>query len=194
MSRITSRTPLFKGWSSIDQVAVRHNDGTIWQRTLEYHGDAAAALPFDPERRTCLMVSMPRIPLIEAAEADLLEAPAGMLDEGEDAETCARREAMEEAGVRLGDLEFVTRIWTMPGLSNERVSIFLAPYGVADRVSAGGGVPHENEQITTVELGLSTLQTMVQQGRLLDGKTLIAAQALILRRPDLFADLPSDDR
>lgn len=186
MSRIVSRSPLFKGWSSIDKVVVRHPDGTEWSRTLEYHGHAAAVLPFDPDRRVCLLVTMPRVPLIEAGESALLEAPAGMLDPDESAEAAARREALEEAGVKLGELEFIARIWTMPGLSNERVSIFLARYGARDRVSAGGGLTSENEQITPIELSLAELRSLVDEGKLLDGKTLMAAQALILRHPHIF--------
>ncbi len=186
MSRIISRRPLFKGWSSIDEVVIRHPDGTEWLRTLEHHGEAAAVLPFDPDRGTCLLVAMPRVPLIEAGEPSLLEAPAGMLDPGEPAEAAARREALEEAGVQLGQLEFVTRIWTMPGLSNERVSIFLARYGAQDRIAAGGGTEAENEQIVPVELELVQLRALVDDGALLDGKTLIAAQALMIRQPDLF--------
>ena len=45
MSEIVSRALLFRGWSSIDQVTVRHEDGSEWVRSMEYHGDAAAVLP-----------------------------------------------------------------------------------------------------------------------------------------------------
>ena len=56
-----------------------------------------------------------------------------MIDPGEAPEACARREAMEELGVRLETLEPVSRVWSSPGVSSERISLYLAPYGLADR-------------------------------------------------------------
>ncbi len=76
---------------------------------------------------------MPQAPVIEAKDADLLEAITGALD-GEVPEVCCRREALEEAGVQFGPLEEVAQIWTMPTPSSERVTLFLAPYRAADCV------------------------------------------------------------
>src|ERR1700731_1981702 len=73
------------------------------------------------------------------------EACAGMI-ENEDADTTARREAYEELGVDLPSLEFVGRVWSSPGVSTERQSLFLAPYRSADRISDGGGVKGEHEE------------------------------------------------
>ena len=78
-------------------------------------------------------------PFHVAGEASMLETPAGRLDESDPA-ACARREAMEEVGLRLGELEPVLVTWTMPALSTERAHLFLAPYRAADRVAAGGGL------------------------------------------------------
>lgn len=187
MSEIVQRIRLLEGWSRVDRVLVRHADGTEWDRTLEDHGLAAAVLPYDPVRRTCLLVSMPRPAVLAFGSGDdLLEAPSGMLDDGETFEEAARREALEEAGLQFGDLEPVVTLWTMPGLSTERVGIFLAAYEPGARVSAGGGAPDENEQIAITEIYFADLKRMVMTGRLEDGKTLVAAQALMLRHPYLF--------
>ena len=114
------------------------------------------------------------------------EACAGMI-ENEDADTTARREAYEELGVDLPSLEFVARVWSSPGVSTERQSLFLAPYRSADRMSDGGGVAGEREGITVVERLLAELAADVDQGRITDGKLLTLVLALRLRRPDLFA-------
>jgi 8-oxo-dGTP pyrophosphatase MutT (NUDIX family) len=71
--------------------------------------------------------------------------------ENDDADTAARREAYEELGVDLPSLEFVARVWSSPGVSTERQSLYLAPYRSADRISDGGGVDGEHEGITVVE-------------------------------------------
>jgi nudix-type nucleoside diphosphatase (YffH/AdpP family) len=106
----------------------------VVSREVERHGNAAAVLPYDVARRTALVVRRFRPPFFDAVgDAPSEEARAGMI-EAEDAETAVRREAHEELGVALGVLEFVARIWSSPGVSTERQSLFLAAYGMADRI------------------------------------------------------------
>lgn len=187
MSEVTDRLRLLDAWCRVDRVVVRHDDGSEWDRVVEDHGASSAVLPYDVSRCVCLMVSMPRpAVLLEGATSNLLEMPAGMLDDGETFEGAALREAHEEAGVRLKSLEPVVTLWTMPGLSTERVGIFLAPYDLSDRVTAGGGALDENERITVSEVPFDRLKAMAMTGQLQDGKTLVAVQALMLRYPSLF--------
>lgn len=187
MSKVIRRSPIVRGWSSLDEVIVRHPDESTWRRTVEHHGVSSAVLPYDEDRKTCVLVSMPRpAVLLAGQEVHLMELPAGMVDDNESYEAAARREALEETGLQLGELELVVELWTMPGLSTERVAIFLAPYAIDDRIAAGGGFEDENEQIAVHELTLSLLGRLATSGTLEDGKTLIAAQALMLKRPELF--------
>lgn len=144
-------------------------------------------LPYDPERRAALLVRQFRAPPFHAAgEAQMLEAPAGRLDE-DDPEACARREAVEEVGLRLGALEPVVFAWTMPALSTERAHLFLAPYRAVDRVGAGGGLSSEQEGISVTEMPLAELAAMADAGALTELKLFALVQTLRLRRPELFA-------
>ena len=121
---------------------------------------------------------------------------AGIIDEGETAETAARREAMEEAGVRLGALEPVGEVWTTPGISTERMSLYLAPYAAADRVGIGGGVQGEHENIKVLELPLAGLGAELAAGRIGDMKLLRerAFRRRILAEPPFHAPAPSPAR
>lgn len=177
---------VYKGWSTLSRVTL--TDGaTRFHREVEDHGQAVGVLPYDPERRVALFVQMPRTPVLLSGETEpLLEAPAGLIDPGEDLETCARREAHEEVGVVLGALEPVGKPWSCPGVSTERIMLYLAPYATADRTGAGGGLAEENENITVVELGLREVAALADAGRLGDLKTLCLIQTLRLRRPELF--------
>jgi 8-oxo-dGTP pyrophosphatase MutT (NUDIX family) len=97
-----------------------------------------------------------------------------------------RREALEEAGVRLSALEPLGQPFSSPGVSTERVALFLAPYAQADRVSDGGGLVGEHEHITVVETPLAEFWTRVEQGGIDDLKTLALAYGLRARHPELF--------
>ena len=121
-----------------------------------------------------------------AEEATYLhECPAGRLD-AEDAEEEVRREALEEVGVRLTDLEFVVDGWSMASVSTERIKLYLAAYGATERVSEGGGLEEENEAIQVIEMPLAELAGRARDGRLTDMKTMLLVLALKDRRPELF--------
>jgi nudix-type nucleoside diphosphatase (YffH/AdpP family) len=184
-AEIVAQIPVYDGWMSVRRLSLRMPDGAIEERHVECHGSAVAVLPYDPDRSVALLVSMPRPPVMLDGGPDLFEAIAGRI-EGAHPDDEARREAAEEAGVRLGALEWVTNLWTMPSVSTERVQLYLAAYTDADRVGPGGGATDENEGITVHEVALSHLADLAQRGALTDAKTLILFQALQLRRPDLF--------
>ena len=182
---IVATEPKYRGWCSILLAQVRYPDGHMVAREIEDHGRAACVLPYDPRRRTVLLVRQLRVPPLHAASvATLLEAPAGLIDPGEDGASAARREAMEEVGVRLGTLERVASAWTMPGISTERMELFLGTYAAADRSGTGGGI--EDESIEVVELPLAELAAAADAGTLDDMKTLVLVQSLRLKHPHLF--------
>lgn len=181
---------VYRGWTTVSKATVRTPLGETFAREIEDHGPGVAVLPYDPERRVALLVQQFRAPVFHlTGRSDVLEAPAGLLD-ADEPETCARREAMEEAGVRLTDLELVAAPFTMPALSSEILHLFLAPYSAADRIAPGGGLAAEHEEITVVELALDEIARASDRGEVLDMKTLVLLFALRLRKPDLFTATP----
>jgi nudix-type nucleoside diphosphatase (YffH/AdpP family) len=185
--RITQIDTVHEGWRKLLKFTVQMPDGRTMVREVLNSQDAAAVLPYDPERRTVILVSQLRVPVMHVeGRSEMVETIAGMLDGGEPAEV-ARREAMEEAGLRLDGLEPVGRAWSAPGITTERVSLFLARYATADRVAEGGGLAEEHEEIEVLEIGIDALAGMLERQEIDDMKTLILAQALQLRHPELFA-------
>ncbi|SFE12383.1 nudix-type nucleoside diphosphatase, YffH/AdpP family [Methylobacterium sp. yr596] len=186
--RIMGTRTVYEGWARYLVAEVRMPDGSRIGREVEDHGPAVAVLPYDRERRVALLVRQFRTPpCFVDGTASLLEAPAGLREE-DDPEACARREAFEEVGLRLSILEPAGRVWSLPGLSTERMDLFLAPYRAADREGAGGGLAEEHESIEVVEVALATLAAEADAGAIADMKTLCLLQTLRLRHPDLFAD------
>jgi nudix-type nucleoside diphosphatase (YffH/AdpP family) len=186
MSKIVDTQTVFEGFSRLLIATVELPDGQTIRREIEDHGRAVCVLPYDPERRTAILVRQFRAP---AALADgrehVLEAVAGSVeDEAPDA--CVYREAMEEAGLKLRAIEHLGTAWSMPGISTEQMDLYLAAYSEADRVGLGGGVADEHEGITVIELPLAELAAMADAGQIIDMKTLAVLQTLRLRKPELF--------
>jgi len=177
---------LHAGWGQYLLATVRLADGTTVRREIEHHGAAACVLPYDPARKTAILVRQFRAPVFYiAGAAETLEAIAGVIEDESPVE-CVKREALEEAGLRLAALEPVGAVFTMPGISTERMHLFLAIYGASDRIGEGGGVAAEHEGTLPVETTLLELSAMADAGTLADLKTLALVQTLRTRRPDLF--------
>jgi nudix-type nucleoside diphosphatase (YffH/AdpP family) len=184
---LLDRQAVWRGRVTVDRLQVRLAGGAQVAREVVSRGDAAAVLPYDAARRCALLVRLFRAPAWDAAnQPELEEACAGKLDAGEAPEAAMRREAMEEMGLSVGELEPVARVWPSPAILTERIWLYLAPYSPADRVGPGGGAPDEHEGITVVERPLAALAALADAGRLEDAKLLILVQALRLRRPELF--------
>lgn len=186
--KILSRETLHEGYLTVLRLRVRLADGAQAVRESATRGDAVAVLPYDPARRCALVVRLFRAPVLDAGgQAALEEACAGMIERGDSAEETARREAGEELGVRLDALEPVARTWSSPGVSSERIALYLAPYAETDRAGRGGGLEAEHELVTAVERPLADLAAESEVGAIADAKLLMLVQALRLRRPELFA-------
>ena len=154
-----------------------------WQRQIREtydRGHAAAVLLHDPERGTVVLVKQFRFPnYADGRDGWLLEVCAGLLD-GDDAETCARRESEEEAGFRVKTLVKTFDADMSPGSVIETISCFVGTFDPASRVSAGGGLEHEGEDIEVVELPLTKALKMIDDGRITDGKSILLLQWLAL--------------
>ncbi len=184
--RIQKVETLYEGWRRLLKVTVEMPDGRTMAREVLNSPDAAAVLPYDPEACKVILIRQFRAPVMHVeGHPDFLEAVAGLLD-GDEPEACARRETMEEAGIRISELEPVGTAWSAPGMTTERLHLFLAPYAAADRVGEGGGLAEEHEEIEVLEIGLDELMGLLERGAIADMKTLALVQALQLRHPELF--------
>jgi nudix-type nucleoside diphosphatase (YffH/AdpP family) len=155
--RLMHTNHIHQGWARFSILHYALEDGTKVVREIEHHGDAIAVLPYDPARGTVFLVRQFRAPVTLITDApDILEFCAGCLEPGEDAESCARRELMEECGLTALTMERIATLWTIPGISTERVTYFLAEVD-GSRRAAGGGLDDEHEFITVVEMPLAEL-------------------------------------
>ncbi|WP_414831664.1 NUDIX domain-containing protein [Afifella sp. YEN Y35] len=182
LPEIVERRRVYAGWNRMDELTVTGLSSEAHKREVIDHGDAASLLPYDAERRTVLLVRQWRAPLAERPEGGfIMEACAGIIDPGETPEEAALREAEEELGVTLGKAEHVASVYPAPGCLTELAHLFLSPYRPEDRKGAGGGKDEEGEAIEVVEISFDRLFALVREAGINDAKTLVLAQALLLR-------------
>ena len=186
MVEIVKVEDVHRGWTRFSIYTFRLDDGSELRRELEDHGRAAAVLPYDPDRRVAMLVRQFRAGMFLAGEPPAFEPPAGIIDPGEDAAGSARREALEEVGLRLTELEALGAYWSSPGSSTERTDLFLAPYSAPDQITAGGGVD-DHENIEVVEVPLAELGAQADRGGIKDLKLMVMVLSLMRRKPELFA-------
>jgi nudix-type nucleoside diphosphatase (YffH/AdpP family) len=186
MNTIVSIDTIHEGWGKFLIATIRLKNGEEIKREIEDHGRVVSVLPYDPKRKCAILIRQFRPPVFLAAkEPDILEVIAGIL-EGKKPAECAKREAFEEAGLKLKKLEHVGCVWTSPGVSTERVDMYLAAYGERDRKGDGGGLAEEHEDITIVEMPLAELAALADSGKLSDAKAMLLVQTLRVKRSDLF--------
>jgi ADP-ribose pyrophosphatase len=147
---------------------VRFPDGKEGELELIRHRGAAAVVPLlgDPRDRD------PEVVLVHqyryAAGGVVYEIPAGLPRDGEDWESCARRELEEETGYRGEAFTRLARFFTTPGFTNEEIHLFLAT-GLQ-----GGQVKRDpDEYIEVVHLPLSRVLKMIHAGEIVDGKSMV---------------------
>lgn len=184
---IVARETVYRGYFRIDRVDLRHPlfDGgmsPIVRREVSERGHAVAVMPYDPIRDEIILIEQFRIGAYDAGwHPWLVEIVAGIVEPGESAEDVARREAVEEAGVALGELIPVCEYQPSPGALTERCTIFLAR---ADARGAGGihGLAEEAEDIRVFVAPFEEAMRMFESGRINNSIVIIALLWLALNR------------
>jgi GDP-mannose pyrophosphatase NudK len=158
----------------------RTRSGEWQERTREVYGNgnSATILPYDPQRGTVLLTRQLRLPtyLQDGLESSI-EACAGKLD-GETAENRIIEEMEEELGYRIAKVERLFELYVSPGAIMEQIVFFTCAYSPADKVSGGGGLPEEGEDIEVIETTLEQAAAMIAAGEIVDAKTVILVQFL----------------
>ena len=143
------------------------------EREIVEHPGAVAIVAVDAADRVTLVRQ-----LREPARKELLELPAGTLEEGEEPLATAKRELEEETGLTGGSWRELAGFYTTPGFCRERMHLFLAEGG-----EAGEARQEEDESIELVPVPVAELRQHVRE--LEDAKT-IAGLLLYLDERDRF--------
>lgn len=132
-------------------------------RQIVLHRGAVVILPVLDDGRVVLIRNT-RI----AVDEELIELPAGTLEEGEDPQASAHRELAEETGYRARSMELLTSFFSSPGILTERMFLYLAT-GLAE----GDTALEQGEDIRAMPVSLDEAIQMARDGRIHDAKTLV---------------------
>jgi 8-oxo-dGTP pyrophosphatase MutT (NUDIX family) len=167
--RVSSETVYEGKFFKVRQDVFRHEDGEDAQREIVEHTGAVGIVVLDEDK-----LWLVRQPREAVGSPDLLEIPAGKLDEeGEEPLETAKRELAEEIGKAAEEWEHLTTFYTSPGFTDEECHVYLAT-GLSDAEAE----TDEHERIDIETRPLSELDALIDEAR--DSKTLIGL--LELRR------------
>ena len=187
---ILEREACFRGFYRLDRLHLRHRQfsgemGPQLSRELFVRHDAVCVLPYDPQRDSVVLIEQFRVGALEkSANPWLLELVAGLIEQDEQPEEVAHREASEEAGLSLGALWPITQYYPSPGGSDERVHLYI---GRCDSEGVGGvhGLAEEGEDIRVHVWPLEDALDAVKDGRIDNAASIIALQWLALNRAEI---------
>lgn len=188
---VEQREVLFKGFYRVDRLRLRHRQfagamGPVVTREMFVRHPAVGVLVYDADSDEVLLIEQFRVGALENPHPWQYEIVAGLVEPGESLEDVARREALEEAGVSIDQLERVMDFLPSPGGSDESFTLYV---GRADLGAAGGihGLPEEGEDIRVNVMSVNQALAALQRGRINNAPCIIALQWLALNKPRLQA-------
>lgn len=149
---------------------------------IYYRPDAVAVLMVDYKEQKLLLTSQFRIAsyINGNPSGNLTEACAGLIDEGESPEQAAIREALEETGFAVQNIQKIGAVYPSAGGVTEYLHLFIGEYDSKGEHEEGGGLEEEGEYIELVELSFEDGHGKVLQGDFNDAKTLLLLQHFFL--------------
>lgn len=172
---------LSDNWYTLKKVSYqyRKKDGNWELQTREAYdrGNGATILLYNSEEKKVILTSQFRLPTYINGNDDgiMIEACAGLLDK-DNPEDCIRKETEEETGYKVTQIRKIFEAYMSPGSVTEILYFFIAEYTKDMKISDGGGLAEEQENIEVLELSADEAYKMVDKGLIKDAKTIMLLQ------------------
>lgn len=179
--KIKAKTLLSDNWYTLNKFTFdfQKKDGTwITQEREAYdRGNGATILLYNKTQKTIILTEQFRLPTYVNGNPTgmLIETCAGLLDK-DNPEDCIRKETEEETGFRITEVKKIFEAYMSPGSVTEILYFFIAEYDKGMKVSEGGGLEEEQENIEVLELDFGKAYNMIYTGEIKDGKTIMLLQ------------------
>jgi len=184
--KIRNTEVLSDNWYTLRKITYDflQKDGTWSTQSREAYDrrNGATILLYNLDLKTVVLTKQFRLPTFLNGNSTgmLIESCAGLLDQ-DNAEECIKRETEEETGYRISKVKKIYEAYMSPGSVTEILHFFIAEYATHLKVSEGGGLEHEQEEIEVLEVLFETALSMIDIGEIRDGKTIMLLQHLRLK-------------
>jgi len=179
--KIKSVKNLSNDWYKLDKVNFDYQTKNgSWQnqnRESYDRGDGACILLYNAVEKKVILTKQFRMPSFLNGNDDgmMIEVCAGLLDK-DDPLTCIKKEAEEETGYFIKNPKKILEIYSTPGAVTEKIHYFIAEYTNDMKISEGGGLDEETEEIEVLEFNFEDALNMIYSGEIKDAKTIILLQ------------------
>lgn len=185
--KITKKELLSDNWYILNRFTYeyqkKNGEWETHQREAYDRGNGATILLYNKKRKTVILTRQFRLPTFINGNPDglLIEACAGLLDK-DNAEDCIKKETEEETGYQISKVKKIFEAYMSPGSVTEILYFFVAEYDSTMKVSEGGGLEQEQENIEVLELGFEEAYNKIYTGDIKDGKTIMLLQYAKIQR------------
>ena len=179
---------LSNNWYVLNKVTFEYkmedHDSETQVREVYDRGNGAVILLYNLTKKTVVLTRQFRLPtyLNGNTSGMVIEACAGLLD-AENPEECIIRETEEETGYRLSSVKKVFQSYMSPGSVTEILHFFIGEYQPNMKVSDGGGLAEEHENIEVLEYSFDQAYQMIATGEIVDAKTIMLLQYAKINLP-----------
>jgi nudix-type nucleoside diphosphatase (YffH/AdpP family) len=179
---------LSNNWYVLNKVTfdykMEDHDSETQVREVYDRGNGAVILLYNLTKKTVVLTRQFRLPtyLNGNTSGMVIEACAGLLDT-ENPEECIIRETEEETGYRLSSVKKVFQSYMSPGSVTEILHFFIGEYQPNMKVSDGGGLAEEHENIEVLEYSFDQAYQMITTGEIVDAKTIMLLQYAKINLP-----------
>jgi GDP-mannose pyrophosphatase NudK len=172
---------LSDNWYLLNKITFKYykEDQTVETHIREVYdrGNGAGILLYNKIQKTVILIRQFRLPsYLNGNETGMMiEVCAGLLDK-DNPEQCIIREVEEETGYRVETVHKVFETYVCPGAVTEILHLFIGEYNPSMKVSQGGGIASEQENIEVLEVPFVEAIAMIERGEIRDSKTIMLLQ------------------
>ncbi len=177
---------LSDNWYTLKKITfnILKKDGTseIQSREAYDRGNGAVILLYNTISKNIILTKQFRMPTYINGNPDgmMIEACAGLLDD-DNPEECILRETEEETGYKISKVKKIFEAYMSPGSVTEILHFFVAEYSSEMKITSGGGLEDEGENIEVLEINFEKALEMIDSGEIKDAKTIMLIQHLRIK-------------
>lgn len=172
---------LSDNWYILNRVSFSYKnekgESEIHNREVYDRGNGAGILLYNSDKKTVILTRQFRLPTFLNGNKSgmMIEVCAGLLDQ-DNPEQAIIRETEEETGYRIQKVQKVVETYMSPGAVTEILYLFVGEYNESMKVSEGGGLDAEQENIEVLEYTFDEAYAMIESGKITDAKTILLLQ------------------